>query len=221
MPNYRKNIAESVLKKTQILKSDINLFIDKSASKSIKKGDYLIKDGQICNSLYYMHSGSFRSFFYSNNNIYVNDFGVEKQFFTSFQSFISNKPSHINMQAMQDCEISIWTKSLMEKLYREKNQWQEFGRKLAEEFFSESEMRAFSLMSESAKIKFLHFKKHNSKILKIAPQYDIASYIGITPESLSRLKKSIIVEENTDKDYGICQRSNSSIKEKSSSWLIS
>jgi len=194
--NYRKNIINSVWEIARLHESDIDNFINSSTIKSIKKGRYLIKEGHMCNELYYIHSGALRSFFYSNNSIHINNFGLENHFFTSFQSFVSKKPSQINIQAIQDCEISVWERSIMEKLYHEKIQWQEFGRKLAEQFFIDMESRAFSLMSEPAKIKLMQFIKKWPQIFSIAPQYDIASYIGIAPESLSRLKKNL-VKNNT------------------------
>jgi len=190
--NYRKNIVNSIWKMIHVHESDIDHFIAKSNIEIIKKGAYLIKEGQVCNALYYIHYGAFRSFFYSNDNIYVNNFGLENHFFTSFQSFVTKKPSQVNIQAIQDCEVSVWDRSIMEQLYQEKIQWQEFGRKLAEQFFIDSESRTFSLLSEPAKIKFIHFLKQRPQIFRVAPQYDIASYIGIAPESLSRLKKNLI-----------------------------
>jgi CRP-like cAMP-binding protein len=118
-------------------------------------------------------------------------FCVEENLTTSFTSFVLQKPSEISIQAMEETELLIINYEDLQKLYSISLAWQNIGRAFAEKEYIIIEQYASSLNSESAKVKYLRLLKEQPQIIQKAPIQYIASYLGITTRTLSRIRKEI------------------------------
>jgi CRP-like cAMP-binding protein len=110
-------------------------------------------------------------------------------FATSLNGFFLGKKSEEALQAITDCTFLSISKAALETLYNTACKWQTFGRKLMESFLIEKEERIIDQLSLSAMDRYLKLIKNQPDIIQNVPVKFIASFIGIQPESLSRIRK--------------------------------
>ncbi|MNL58771.1 hypothetical protein D3C87_1824370 [compost metagenome] len=110
---------------------------------------------------------------------------------SAFSSFISHKPTEENIQAIADTELLVLNKSDLLFLYENSSAWQNVGRFLTELQYVDLEKRIVSFQKDTAKQRYEKLLSNHSKYIKFIPLKYLASYLGITPRHLSRLRKEI------------------------------
>lgn len=154
-----------------------------------KKNDYFLKQGQVVSNYFLMEKGLIRAFFYKKDKEINGWFGAENEIFGSIFPVYGNLPSPENIQFLEDAEVySIATKDLNEmyQLYPEFNL---IGRKIAEELCMMLEERINSLHTDSALERYEELIFKQPYLLQRVNLGHIASYLGITQETLSRIRK--------------------------------
>jgi len=160
---------------------------------TLKKGDYFIKEGEMANRIGFLNNGVIRAFYRNNDGIEYN-----KHFFTAnnlvagYSSLITKEPNKINQQALTDCQLLTANYYDIVKLYESNQDFERFGRKLAEIFFVHKEQREIDIVMLDADKRYLIFQKEFPTLEQLIPQYQIASYLGITPTQLSRIRRKFI-----------------------------
>lgn len=152
------------------------------------KGELILESGSICNKLFFLEAGFLR-FFITNDGQDVTKFFTKPEYcFTSQRSFTNNIPTEDNIEVLQDSIVWEMSKSDAFELLKYPN-WSEFVRKLIQEvqFFTEEILQ--DLQSKTAEERYFQMMDENDIVLKNAPLKDIASYLGIAPQSLSRIRK--------------------------------
>lgn len=156
---------------------------------SLSKGDYFIKEGPVAKQIGFLYEGVVRAFYRSNEGIEYN-----KTFFTApcmiggYSSLITAKPNLINQQALTDCKLWVADYTLFCKLYNAHPDLERVARKLAELFFVNKEKREIEIVLLDADKRYRIFKDEHPELEQLIPQYHIASYLGITPTQLSRIR---------------------------------
>lgn len=158
----------------------------------LKKGEYFIREGQIAKEIAFLETGIVRAF-------YVNNEGKEynKSFFSapsiigSYASLISKQKNEVAQQALTDCKI--WRASFykIEKLSEENLELQTLRRIIAENYFLSNEKKEIEMALLDAEKRYLILQKEYPGIELNIPQYHIASYLGISPTQLSRIRKKM------------------------------
>ncbi|MGO1242726.1 Crp/Fnr family transcriptional regulator [Sphingobacterium sp. JB170] len=189
MENEQEQIKGFLKSSGMLNEEDINYFLENGKREQISKGDYLIREGQICKKLYFLHNGAINIFILKDGNEHVKDFSLNNKFITSYTSFQTEKPSLIYLRAEQDCKLTSWNKSFLNSLTRNSIHWAEFARNMADYLLMRKEKREISLLLDSAETRYLNFLKEYPQAFQAFPQYLIASYLGIRPQSLSRIRK--------------------------------
>jgi CRP-like cAMP-binding protein len=160
--------------------------------KTLKKHEYFVQQGNISKQVAFINKGILRSYYLNEESQEITScFCVEENLTTSFTSFVLQKPSEISIQAMEETELLIINYEDLQKLYSISLAWQNIGRAFAEKEYIIIEQYASSLNSESAKVKYLRLLKEQPQIIQKAPIQYIASYLGITTRTLSRIRKEI------------------------------
>ena len=118
-------------------------------------------------------------------------FCTENSLTTSYKSFIVQKPSSLSIQALEDTELLVIDYEHLRKLYSASPAWQNVGRTIAEKEYMVMEQYAFVLNNETAKEKYLRLLKEQPQIIQKAAVNHIASYLGITTRTLSRIRSEI------------------------------
>jgi CRP-like cAMP-binding protein len=156
----------------------------------LTKGDLWIKQGKICDQVAYIASGKLRTFYIDDEGNEVTCFFVTPDnFISSFTSFLTNTPSKENISALEKTEIRVISKKELEKLSISIPKLQIFRRVIAENLFITLEKRISMLQSMTAYERYEILLKENPDILLNVPLQYTASFLGITPQHLSRLRK--------------------------------
>jgi len=157
--------------------------------KKLKKKDLLLEEGQVCNFIAFINSGILREYSFQNDKETTVDFVSENQFTSDYQSFIMEVPSMQYLEALTDVELLILKKNDINALYDQYKIWERFGRLIIENVFCSAEAKRKKIISTSHDEQYRNFAASYPQIVQQVPQYYIASYLGLTPEHLSRLRK--------------------------------
>jgi len=192
--------AMSSQKLIQFFKNS-NLVSSKSAEeianifspKEIKKSDFLLKEGRISNEYFFLENGFIRAFA---NDVEGND--VTTNFYSAGQvvfevsSFFNRTIAKENFQAIVDCDGWYITYEQLNNLFHSMHDFRDFGRSILVKGFSSLKIRMLSMITETAEQRYDALLKTNPEIFQHAALKHIASYLGITDTSLSRIRKEYV-----------------------------
>lgn len=159
-------------------------------TRVIKKNSYLLKAGEVCKDFIFVKSGCIRMYYLSNGIEISAWFSMHHSIAMEVQSFISQSPSVCFLQATEQSEVSVLQRSKLENLYYTEPKMQELMRKIWEPALVLVIPRFLSLQNDSAEKRYLDLIQ-NPDMIRHIPQKYLASFIGVTPTSLSRIRKKI------------------------------
>lgn len=188
-----KEIEDYLMAISPIDTAHIAHLIKHARLKKFKKKEIFIREGEICQELLFTHHGVFRYFLTKDGREFTKDFCIDSlnPFCTAYTSFITKNPSMINIEALSDAEVSVWPASFILPLF-ETLPWLYFSKRSAEALFIRKEKREISLLKDTALERYQKFIEEFRDVTQRVSQYYIASYLGITPESLSRIRNQLI-----------------------------
>lgn len=155
------------------------------------KGDHFLKEGQRVSSYFVLNRGLIRAYFNKNGKEVNTWFGEEHQIFCSILPVYTEKPSFENIQFLEDSEVYAIAADNLETLYHSYPELNLIGRKIAEEVCVVLEKRITSLHTETAIERYHSLLKLQPNLLNRISLGHIASYLGITQETLSRIRKQL------------------------------
>jgi CRP-like cAMP-binding protein len=176
---------------SEIPDKDWGLFEQGIQFKEFEKGDYFVHTGQVTDKIGFIKKGLFRIFYLSEAKEINYYFFFENEFVTDYISLLTQQPSLFEIQAMEKSEIFLFNKTHLENCYKQSWAWDRFGRKIAEYVFLLSQKRIQDFMFLDAEKRYLKLISEQPNIFERIPLYHIASYLGIDPTSLSRIRKEI------------------------------
>lgn len=158
----------------------------------LRKQEFFVREGEYAQQVGFLKEGIVRAFFLNND-------GKEysKQFFTApsiigaYSSLLTKTPNKIAQQALTDCTILTADFSKIEALYNKYHEIERLGRKIAEYYFLEKEQKEIEMALLDADKRYLILRERFPTIETVIPQYYIASYLGISPTQLSRIRKKM------------------------------
>ncbi len=157
--------------------------------KEYLQGEILLREGQYCQKLYFLEDGFLRYFVYKKDGEEATKFfTIAPYCFTSQRSFTSNNPSTENIQALENSIVWEMDQSAAFDLLELKS-WSEFIRKLIQEVQFYTEEILLELQNKTAEDRYIKMLTESSIILQKSPLKYVASYLGIAPQSLSRIRK--------------------------------
>ncbi|SFE04581.1 cAMP-binding domain of CRP or a regulatory subunit of cAMP-dependent protein kinases [Chitinophaga sp. CF118] len=154
-------------------------------------GDYLAHSGRISTAIYFITSGIVRVFATNADKEVSLDFAFAGQFSTAYASFITQTPSAVSLQAITPVTGFAFYYDDLQALYRKDHQVERTGRLLAEYQYLRKYHRELSFLQYSAQERYLQLLNEHPQIVQQIPVKYIASYLGIEPESLSRIRKNL------------------------------
>jgi len=157
----------------------------------LQKKEYLLEDSSICNFLGFIAKGSIRHFHIKNGLEKTCDLSFENSWVTDFQSFTSETSGIMNLQAMENAVIYTIQKENLGKLYRDCPKYETFGRLMAEEVANRATRIAIALSSDKPEERYLNLINNRPDFFRRIPQKHIANFLGISPESLSRIRARV------------------------------
>lgn len=155
------------------------------------KGDFLAEEGLVCDSILFIQKGFFRVYVEDNIDEKTVHIAGNGDFVSSFASFINRQPSQEFVQAITDVSSMRLTYTKLNELYSTYPKWETLGRRLIEQLFVRKEQRLISLIKMSAEDRYRQLLEKDSELLQHIPLHYIASYLGVRPETLSRIRATI------------------------------
>ena len=159
--------------------------------RELKPGEFLIKENTIADKLFFIERGACRSYFIKDGVEITDFFFFDGDFASDFASFYADKPSLLNLCCLEDTTVLEWRKIDLLNLYKHSIKFSEIGRISAEFSFLLVEERMRLLHTESLEIKYKWMLKNFPMVFQRVPQYYIASFLGVKPQSLSRIRAKI------------------------------
>jgi CRP-like cAMP-binding protein len=183
---------------TQSLRSLVNfsdeelfLFMQRLKPLNLKKYEFLLREGQVCTKMVLVQKGGLRYFSRNVKGDYTMGFAFEGEWLGDYESFLLQRPSADYIEALEDCELYTLGYEDMQALYEKKDCFQKFGRLIAEKLFISIAKSMRNLQLQSAKERYLALLSDQPQIFERLPQHLIASYLGIQPQSLSRIRAEV------------------------------
>jgi CRP-like cAMP-binding protein len=167
------------------------IFGDFSEIIRFQKKDLILEEGQVENYIYYNIKGCVVLLINDNGNEVSKGFSIDNSYFSSYHSFLTRKPSRISVLAIEDTLVERISYDDLQKAYNISIETQRSGRLIAEGLYIEESQRVISLITQSAEDRYLNLIKNKPMLLQRIPLKYLASYLGITPVSLSRLRNKI------------------------------
>ncbi|MCI4668697.1 MAG: Crp/Fnr family transcriptional regulator [Bacteroidia bacterium] len=159
--------------------------------QSIRAGEYFLGQGKVCKQIAFIEEGLFRHFYLHDGKEVTTCFCREHTFLASYSSFLSQSPSDIAIQAIENSKLFLISFEAIQNLYKSDPFWQQLGRIASEnEFLSSSNHQRF-IHDLSATDRYLQFLASNKGLFNRIPLQYLASYLQISPETLSRIRKKI------------------------------
>jgi len=170
-----------------------NRFSTLFTPKILKKGDYYIKEGQMAHEIGFLQTGILRGFYRNNKGAeYNKHFFLPYCFIGGYASLISKKSSLINQQALTDCNLLVANFKDIQDLYHTFRDIERMVSVVTEQLFIQKEKREIEIVLLDAEKRYQIFQKDFPSLEQQIPQYHIASYLGVSPTQLSRIRRKIL-----------------------------
>ena len=160
--------------------------------KHFAKGEHFLLAGDVCREAGFIESGVFRFYINTGERDATYYFAAENEFICDYPSFLPQRPSSINIQALEAAEIRAISFDDLQRFYRQVTFGERFGRLIAEEIFVDSIQQLTSFYQDKPAVRYQNFVHRFSQLVQRLPQYYIASYVGIEPQSLSRIRRRFL-----------------------------
>jgi len=168
-----------------------NLITSLFKEKRYNKGDFFLADGQICKQVGFVIKGLMRYYINHDGEEKTYAFSQENEYVCNYESFLPQSPSSKIIQALEDTAVLVISHSDLQLLYANVRQGERFGRIAIEAVFLQLLMDINSFYTETPELRYERFLKNHADLQQRMSQYHIASFVGVKPQSLSRIRKRI------------------------------
>lgn len=183
---FEKHLRDHV----DISDEDLELIRAGSVKRTVRKWQPILQDGEVWRINCFIASGCFRLYRYSDDGAdHTLRFGVDGWWISDQESYNNEKPSDYNIEALAASTVFIWTKEKWLELMEAIPALKKFNEILLAKSYEASQRRIYSLISCSAEEKYKEFQKTYPSVFNRVPLYMVASYLGISRETLSRIRK--------------------------------
>ena len=160
--------------------------------KKLRKKQYLLQEGDVCKYTAFVNKGLLRSYTVDANGIeHIVQFALEDWWMANMYSFLTGEPSACHIDAMEDSELLLITKPAQDDMVLQIPKMERYLRLLMQSHLVALQRRVISSLNFTAEDKYLQLLSLSPNIVQRVPQHQIASYLGITPETLSRIRRQI------------------------------
>ncbi len=190
-----KKLLIHIKKDIKLTESEEHYLQSKVVQRTFLKGQYILQAGDVCKNQTFIYSGKVRTFYLDNNgNEHIIAFGIENWWVGDICSFVTQTPAEFNTQCLEKTTVVQISYEDMEQLYDEIPKLERYFRIIIQTAYGNMSKRVIRNHSMTAKERYLLFINSFPETAQRVPQYMIASYLGITKEFLSNIRKQISEE---------------------------
>jgi CRP-like cAMP-binding protein len=187
-----EQISAAIKQIIAISEDELDAFLKQTVVKTFKKNTIISRPDRIPNEIFFINKGIIRFVITDREGIdHTIYFGLENQFISDYSNFIESQASIYSLQTLEETEVVVLPRSAIEWGYKNLREGQKMGRLIAEYYFIYHDTRIKNLYIRSPKERYDNITDVFPNIHNRVPQHMIASYLGITPIHLSRLKKTL------------------------------
>lgn len=187
-----QQILNNVNRFITLEKNEIELFLSLLKSKSYKKKEFILRNGEICKYEMFIVKGCVKNYTIDKNGFeHISMFAIEDWWTSDMASFVSQEPALYNIEVLEDTEVLQLSKPNLETLLNQIPKFEKFFRILYQKSLTTHIERNNQNISFTAEEKYLHFVRKHPKLEQRISQKNMAAYLGITPEFLSVLRKTL------------------------------
>jgi len=169
--------------------SEIDILESCFSTLQIKKKEHVLKEGQICNTMYFVVKGCMRQYIINPKGTEQTlQFGIENWWITDYLSYHNHIPSSFYLQAVENSEVIALDKTVLESLLIEIPNLERYFRIITQKTFGAMQMRIKFLFTMSAEERYHHFNDHFPEFVQRVPQYMLASYLDFSAEFMSKIR---------------------------------
>lgn len=180
-----------LIKTFEITEEEASLFSSCFQLKKYRKHEKFISFGQISNKVGFVKSGIFKCELIGTNKRVVDDFVFENQFVSNHYSFLTKQKSQKEITCMDDSTIKVISRDQLNLLAQQHSFIESMARQVNEMLFLRTHQKLTALKLQSAEERYLSLISSNKTVIEKIPQYDIASYLNVSPETISRIRKKL------------------------------
>ncbi|MCZ4244294.1 Crp/Fnr family transcriptional regulator [Pedobacter punctiformis] len=186
-------ILQNIARYIQLNKTETDFFISLLRSKTLKKGEYLLRHGDICKVENFIIKGCLRVYTIDENGFeHIVMFGIENWWVSDLYSFLTQMPADYLIDALEDSEILQITKENLDRLYEKVPKFERFFRIILQNAYIAQQNRINQNLSSTAEQRYLDFIKKYPQLEQRLSQKQVAAYLGITPVFLSMLRRKLV-----------------------------
>ncbi|WP_034886217.1 Crp/Fnr family transcriptional regulator [Gillisia sp. JM1] len=187
------NILNHLTKVISLTESEQQEFTSILEDIRISKKNFLIEPGDLVNSEYYVVSGCLKAYYLDETgDKHIIQFAVEDWWISDFEAFFNKVPAKLYVETIEDSVLLAINREALEILYTRIPKFERFFRIKTTNAFVSLRTRILSTLQKSGKERYLEFCETYPKIEQRVPNYHIANYLGLKPESLSRIRKEVL-----------------------------
>jgi CRP-like cAMP-binding protein len=172
-------------------------FLDSLVLKKVKKKQHLLIEGDVCNFGIFIIEGCIRYYYLEDGVEFTGNFFFENSWYADIDSFLNGKPSLLYIETLEDCNMYFLYKHDFDKLIRDYPVFSMFLPNMMERSIKGLTNRNKAILTFSIEERYLRFIKDRPKVMERVPLKYVASYLGITPESLSRLRTRLTLSSKS------------------------
>jgi len=185
-------LRDHIEKRVHLSDEEFQICIGYFIPKKLRKHQFLLHEREVCKNVGFVNSGCLREYTIDNQGTeHIIQFAIPDWWVSDLHSFLSGTPSTYNIDALQDSVVLLLEKTARDYLLDACPKMERFFRLLMEANHVATQERVAAALSLSAEERYLKFMKTYPEMLEHIPQNQIASYLGITPQSLSRIRKEL------------------------------
>lgn len=179
-------------KKVSLTREEETLIKTYLTPKKLRKKQYLLQEGDVCKSIAFIEKGALKAYSVDDTGSeHVIQFGIEGWIISDLYSFLTGEPATYNIDAIEDAELVLISKSAHEELLRKLPKYETYTRLNITGAYLAMQKRLTSIISSSLEERYETFTTLYPDIVQRVPQHMIAAYMGLTPETLSRIRRRI------------------------------
>ena len=195
MQNTTRDIARELARKYSTMTHDeLDILESVLVPMKFAKNEMILKTGEVCRNIYYIDHGLIRQFYFKNGKEVTAHLGVDHSIFMCIESLFREEPTRLQVEALEQTVIYALPKEKLEEVALHTVNIQILYRKILEESLILSQIHADLVRFESAQDKYKKLCKNSPQIVLRAPLVYIASYLQMTPETLSRVRSATLIE---------------------------
>ena len=174
---------------------EINAIVENTQVEFFKKGFILLREGEVCEKCYFVLSGCVRQYQLVDGVEKTTAFFTEEQAAVLYSSYMNRKPSEHYLACIEDCILTTGTREQEQQLHKQYPKLEYLVHTLMPHDYLKIQERLSSLINHTPEERYLILMEDQPELINRVPLHQLASYIGVTPESFSRIRKRILIKQ--------------------------